>query len=74
MHQHSPFDAAIVTLGLLIPPSIIMIVYGVMAEVSITKLFIAGIVPGWCSPVFSWVTPSFGRSATRAVFLRLIAR
>jgi C4-dicarboxylate transporter, DctM subunit len=34
------------TLGLLIPPSIIMIVYGVTAEVSITKLFIAGIVPG----------------------------
>jgi C4-dicarboxylate transporter, DctM subunit len=34
------------TLGLLIPPSIIMIVYGVSAEVSITKLFIAGILPG----------------------------
>ncbi len=34
------------TLGLLIPPSIIMIVYGVTAEVSITKLFIAGIFPG----------------------------
>ncbi len=34
------------TLGLLIPPSIIMIVYGVMANVSIAKLFIAGVVPG----------------------------
>ncbi len=34
------------TLGLLIPPSIIMIVYGVAADVSIGKLFIAGIVPG----------------------------
>ena len=34
------------TLGLLIPPSIIMIVYGVTAEVSITRLFIAGVVPG----------------------------
>ncbi len=34
------------TLGLLIPPSIIMIVYGVTAEVSIAKLFIAGILPG----------------------------
>jgi tripartite ATP-independent transporter DctM subunit len=34
------------TLGLLIPPSIIMIVYGVTAEVSIPKLFIAGVVPG----------------------------
>jgi len=34
------------TLGLLIPPSIIMIVYGVAADVSIAHLFIAGIVPG----------------------------
>ena len=34
------------TLGLLIPPSIIMIVYGVAAEVSIAKLFVAGILPG----------------------------
>jgi C4-dicarboxylate transporter DctM subunit len=34
------------TLGLLIPPSIIMIVYGVTAEVSIARLFIAGVVPG----------------------------
>ncbi|HRD85475.1 MAG TPA: TRAP transporter large permease subunit, partial [Rubrivivax sp.] len=34
------------TLGLLIPPSIIMIVYGVAAEVSITQLFIAGVLPG----------------------------
>jgi len=34
------------TLGLLIPPSIIMIVYGVTAEVSIAQLFIAGVIPG----------------------------
>jgi C4-dicarboxylate transporter, DctM subunit len=34
------------TLGLLIPPSIIMIVYGVAANVSIAKLFLAGVVPG----------------------------
>ncbi len=34
------------TLGFLIPPSIIMIVYGVAADVSITRLFIAGIMPG----------------------------
>jgi tripartite ATP-independent transporter DctM subunit len=34
------------TLGLLIPPSIIMIVYGVMANVSIAQLFIAGVIPG----------------------------
>ena len=34
------------TLGLLIPPSIIMIVYGVAADVSIAKLFMAGVIPG----------------------------
>jgi len=34
------------TLGLLIPPSIIMIVYGVAADVSIAQLFIAGVLPG----------------------------
>jgi len=34
------------TLGLLIPPSIIMIVYGVAADVSIARLFIAGVLPG----------------------------
>ena len=34
------------TLGLLIPPSIVMIVYGVAAQVSIVKLFTAGVLPG----------------------------
>jgi C4-dicarboxylate transporter DctM subunit len=34
------------TLGLLIPPSIMMIVYGVAAQVSISRLFVAGILPG----------------------------
>ena len=34
------------TLGLLIPPSIILIIYGVAAEVSIARLFLAGALPG----------------------------
>lgn len=34
------------TLGLLIPPSIVMIVYAVAAQVSIIRLFIAGVLPG----------------------------
>jgi C4-dicarboxylate transporter DctM subunit len=34
------------TLGILIPPSTVFIVYGIMTEESIGKLFIAGIVPG----------------------------
>jgi C4-dicarboxylate transporter, DctM subunit len=35
------------TLGFLIPPSIILIIYGVLSETSILKLFIAGIIPGF---------------------------
>ncbi len=34
------------TMGILIPPSGIMIIYGVMVEASIGKLFMAGIIPG----------------------------
>ncbi|MEM9439454.1 MAG: TRAP transporter large permease subunit, partial [Pseudomonadota bacterium] len=34
------------TLGLLIPPSIMLIVYGVIAQQSISRLFIAGLLPG----------------------------
>jgi len=34
------------TLGILIPPSIVLIVYGIQTELSIGKLFIAGILPG----------------------------
>jgi tripartite ATP-independent transporter DctM subunit len=34
------------TLGILLPPSIIMVVYAVAAEVSILKVFLAGIIPG----------------------------
>lgn len=33
-------------LGMLIPPSLLMIVYGMLAEVSIGKLFVAGVLPG----------------------------
>jgi len=34
------------SLGLLFPPSLLIILYGIIANVSITKLFIAGIIPG----------------------------
>ncbi|WP_417679460.1 TRAP transporter large permease [Pseudodonghicola sp.] len=34
------------TLGILIPPSVILIIYGLLTETSIGKLFLAGIVPG----------------------------
>jgi TRAP-type C4-dicarboxylate transport system permease large subunit len=34
------------TLGILIPPSVILIIYGLLTETDIAKLFIAGVVPG----------------------------
>ena len=40
------------TLGLLIPPSIILIIYGVIVQESIAKLFIAGIIPGIMIAIF----------------------
>ena len=39
------------TLGILIPPSVIMVIYGIMTETSIGKLFIAGIIPGLVATV-----------------------
>jgi len=53
------------TLGIMIPPSIIMIVYGVAANVSIARLFIAGILPGillvllfmGCIMLHAWMNP-----------------
>lgn len=34
------------TLGILIPPSVILVIYGLLTETSIGKLFVAGIIPG----------------------------
>ena len=34
------------TIGILIPPSVLMVIYGLLTETSITKLFLAGMVPG----------------------------
>ena len=50
-HGYSPrFAVGIVAgssvLGMLIPPSLLFIVYGILSEASIGKLFLAGIVPG----------------------------
>lgn len=40
------------TLGILIPPSVILVIYGLLTEQSIGKLFIAGIVPGLLGILF----------------------
>jgi tripartite ATP-independent transporter DctM subunit len=57
-------------LGMLIPPSLLMIVYGVLAEVSIGKMFVAGIIPGVIIALgfalMIWVTAAFFPHRIRA--------
>ncbi|MGP1676281.1 MAG: TRAP transporter large permease [Burkholderiales bacterium] len=56
------------TLGILIPPSIAMIVYGTFTETSVAKLFMAGVMPGLLLTamfmayiaVHAWIRPSVG--------------
>jgi tripartite ATP-independent transporter DctM subunit len=56
------------TLGILIPPSVIMVLYGIMTSTDIGKLFIAGIVPGLIGIAFyilavstvTWFDPALG--------------
>jgi tripartite ATP-independent transporter DctM subunit len=53
---HQGFAAGLIaaggTLGIMIPPSTIFVLYGVMTEVDIAKLFAAGVVPGLMAVVF----------------------
>ena len=54
------------TLGILIPPSVIMIIYGLLTESDIGKLFIAGVIPGLLGVLFyvgaivvaTWINPA----------------
>jgi tripartite ATP-independent transporter DctM subunit len=70
------------TLGILIPPSTIMVIYGIMTNTSIGKLFAAGILPGLVAVVLlclavqyiCWRDPAGGPRAERAGWReRLIA-
>jgi len=64
------------TLGILIPPSIVLIIYGIQTELSIGKLFIAGILPGLIlSALFIFIIltmclikPSLGSPAPKTSF------
>lgn len=51
--------ATVGTLGAIIPPSVVLIIYGLLTETSISKLFLAGIIPGLMI-AFSFVVTLFG--------------
>ncbi len=61
------------TLGILIPPSVILVIYGLLTETSIGKLFMAGIVPGLLGILFYlfavrwtvWRNPEAGPAGER---------
>ena len=70
------------TLGILIPPSVIMVLYGIMTSTDIGKLFIAGIVPGLIGvllyilavSIVTWLNPKLGPPGERSSWShRLIA-
>ncbi|MCG8643003.1 MAG: TRAP transporter large permease [Desulfobacterales bacterium] len=46
------------TLGILIPPSVVLVIYGILTETSIAKLFLAGFIPGILEAVFYMITIS----------------
>ncbi len=62
------------TLGILIPPSVIMVIYGLMTETSINQLFAAGFLPGFIGVILYmlaarwtvWRDPASGPRAARA--------
>ncbi|MFL4469220.1 TRAP transporter large permease [Tateyamaria armeniaca] len=56
------------TLGLLIPPSISMIIYGVTVNESITKLFMAAMIPGLCLALFFMIYVAAWSVLNRATF------
>ena len=59
------------TLGILIPPSVIMVIYGILTETNIGKLFAAGIIPGLVATILlclavkyiTWRDPAAGPPA-----------
>ena len=66
--------ATVGTLGILIPPSVVLIIYGVLTETSIGKLFLAGIIPGllvaasFAATLLIWcrVNPALGPKGERS--------
>jgi C4-dicarboxylate transporter, DctM subunit len=70
--------ASVGTIGMLIPPSISMIIYGIITEQSIGKLFLAGIIPGlmlavlFIAVIYVWckIDPKLGPASTEVFTLK----
>ncbi len=70
--------ASVGTIGILIPPSISMIIYGIITEQSIGKLFLAGIIPGimiaalFIFVIYVWckINPTLGPASTHLFYER----
>jgi tripartite ATP-independent transporter DctM subunit len=70
--------ASVGTIGILIPPSITMIIYGIMTEQSIGRLFLAGMIPGllislfFIGIIYAWckIDPSLGPRSTETFTAR----
>ena len=68
------------TIGILIPPSVIMVVYGVITSTSIGKLFLAGFIPGILQAIMfigvigflCWRNPKLGPAGESSPFLEKI--
>lgn len=73
--------ATVGTLGILIPPSVVLIVYGILTETSIGKLFLAGIIPGLMIAfsfvltlvVWNMINPSLGPKGERSTWAQRFA-
>jgi C4-dicarboxylate transporter DctM subunit len=68
------------TIGILIPPSVIMVIYGMITEQSIGKLFLAGFIPGILQAIMfilmiaflCWRNPKLGPAGPRFTWLEKI--
>jgi C4-dicarboxylate transporter DctM subunit len=68
--------ATVGTLGVIIPPSVTLIIFGIITEQSIGQLFLAGIIPGliiallWIGTIYGWVklNPGLARTSKRSTW------
>lgn len=69
------------TIGILIPPSVLMVIYGLLTETSISKLFLAGMVPGVLTvigfmiaiAIMTRINPALGPAAERSTLHQRLA-